>query len=252
MEYVEYLRVRRSLLWHAGILLVLVIGIMALSHDTSVRINGDSGTAHLAAGIHIPVGALAAIAGFFAAIYASSAGTSLNRESLTRDLSWTKPLSRTLLAVHFMLVDAAGVVIAFAIAMAGALAIIVHLQMIPVVDADTAALLALDAGVGVMWYGLLQLLTCGFGPGARALAGILWPIALLLEGLGELPGNFGAIVRGLNVFNPLAYLNNLSGHPNPANDLMRQMPYDMRALTVWLFAFLFCAIAVYVWPRREA
>ena len=253
MEYVEFLRVRRSLLWHAGILAVIVLAVIALGHDTSVHINGSTGSTQLGAGLRLPVGVLATIGGFFAAIYASSLGTSLNRESLTRDLSWTKPLSRTLLAVRFLLLDVAGIVIAFAIAIAGALAVILHLQMVPVVDAATPVQLVLGAGVGVMWYGLLQVLTCAFPPGARALAGILWPIALVLEGLGDLQGNFGAIVRGLNVINPLAYLNDMTGsHTDAAETMIRQIPLEVRTLTVWFCALVFCAIAVALWPRKEA
>jgi hypothetical protein len=254
MEYVEFLRVRRSLLWHAGILAVIVLAIIALGQNTTVNINGTGGgTTHLTAGLQLPIGVLATIGGFFGAIYASSLGTSLNRESLTRDLSWTKPLSRTLLAVRYMLVDVAGVVIGFAIAIVAALAVIVHLQMVPVIDASTPVQLVLGAGIGVMWYALLQLLTCAFPPGARVLAGILWPVAIVLEGLGDLRGTLGAVVRGLNVLNPLAYLNDMIGaKPDQAETMIRQIPLEVRALTVWLLALLFCAIAVAVWPRKEA
>jgi hypothetical protein len=253
MEYVELFRVRRSLIWHAGILAAIVICIMALGGNSAIHINGTSGTTTIAPGVSVPISALATIAGFFAAIYASSVGTSLNRESTTRDISWTKPLSRTLLALRYVLIDVAGVVIAFLIALIGTIAVLSYMHVTPVADAQAPAKLVLGAGVGVMWYGLLQLITCGFGPGARAMAGILWPVALVLEGLGELRGSLGAVIRALDVFNPLAYLNNIgSGPADQAEALLGQISYDTRGLMVWFLAAVFCALAIAIWPRREA
>jgi hypothetical protein len=253
MEYVELLRVRRSLIWHAGILAVLVIGIMALGGNSAIHINGTTGTTTIAPGVSVPIGALATVAAFLAAIYASSIGTSLNRESSTRDISWTKPLSRTLLALRFVLIDVVGVLIAFVVALAGAIAVLVYIHVTPVVDGQTPAQLVLAAGVGVMWYALLQLITCGFGSGARAMAGILWPVALVIEGLGELHGSLGAIIRAVDVFNPLAYLNNMSNGPSDqAEQFLAQMSFETRDLIVWLLAAVFCALAIAIWPRREA
>jgi hypothetical protein len=239
MEYVELLRVQRSLIWHAGILAVLVIGIIALGGHSAIHIAGTTGTTTIAPGVAVPISVLATIAAFFAAIYASSVGTSLNRESSTRDISWTKPLSRTLLALRFVLIDAAAVVVAFLIALAGVIAVLMYMHVTPVADAQTPEELLLGAGVGVMWYGLLQLMTCGFGPGARAMAGILWPVALLLEALGQLQGSIGAMIRAIDVVNPLAYLTNIG--KGPADQAL-----------VWFFAAAFCALAIAIWPRREA
>jgi hypothetical protein len=253
MEYVELLRVRRSLLWHAGILIVIALAIVALGGDSSIHINGTTGTTNIAPGASFQISTLATIAGFFAAIYASSVGTSLNRESTTRDISWTKPLSRTLIALRFVLIDLAGVVVAFLIALAVLIAVLAYLHVTPVADAQAPAKLFLGAGVGVMWYGLVQLITCGFGSGARAMAGILWPVALALEGLGELRGSLGAVIRALDVFNPLAYLNNIGNGPaDQAEALVGQISLATRGITVWFLAAVFCALAIAIWPRREA
>jgi hypothetical protein len=239
MEYVELLRVRRSLIWNAGIMLVVVIGILTLGNDSTIHING--GTTRIAAGVAIPVGVLATIGAFLAAIYASSIGTSLNRESLTRDISWTKPVSRTLLAIRFIGIDLAGVVIAYAVALILIYLALSYMHIAVAGDAHAPAQLLLGCGVGAMWYGLLQLLTCGFGNGARAMAGILWPIALVCQGLGSLGGTIGQTIRAIDVLNPLAYLNNIANAGAEA------------ALgIVWLFALVFCALAVVIWPRREA
>ena len=239
MEYVEFLRVRRSLIWNAGIMLVVVIGILTLGNDSTINING--GTTRIAAGVAIPVGVLATIGAFLAAIYASSIGTSLNRESLTRDISWTKPVSRTVLAIRFIGIDLAGVVIAYAVALVLIYLALAYMHIAVAADAHAPAQLLLGCGVGAMWYGLLQLLTCGFGNGARAMAGILWPIALVCQGLASLGGTIGQTIRAIDVLNPLTYLSSIANAGAEA------------ALgIVWLFALVFCALAVVIWPRREA
>jgi hypothetical protein len=239
MEYVELLRVRRSLIWNAGILAVVVIGILALGSHSTIHVNG--GTTNLAAGASLPVSVLATIGALLAAIYASSIGTSLNRESTTRDISWTKPVSRTMLAIRFVCIDLAGVVIAFAFALILIYLALSYLQISVVGDSHSSGQLVLACGVGAMWYGLLQMVTCGFGPGGRAMAGILWPIALVCQGLAELGGTIGQIVRALDVLNPLSYLNNIAHAGGEAS-----------VGIVWLFALVFCVLAVVIWPRREA
>jgi len=239
MEYVELLRVRRSLIWNAGILAIVVIGILTLGSDSTIHVNG--GTTRIAPGVALPAGVLATIGAFLAAVYASSIGTSLNRESMTRDISWTKPVSRTVLAIRFVCIDLAGVIGAFAFALILIYLALSHLHVAVVADVDTPAQLLLGCGVGAMWYGLLELLTCGFGPGARAMSGILWPVALVCQGLGALGGTIGQTIHALDVLNPLAYLSNIANAGAAAS-----------AGSVWFFALVFCGLAVVIWPRREA
>lgn len=255
MEQVELWRVQRSLLWHAGIVAVIVLVILTLPQVGTVHVEGSGGSTNFAPGSGVPISLLATIAAFFAAIYASSIGTSLNRENATRDLSWTKPLSRTVLALRYVLIDLAGVVIAFAIAMAAAAAIATYMHFPPYFDAQAAEQIAVGIGIGAMWYGLLQVLTCVAPPGARSLAGILWPVALAVGGLSDvLPGSFGEIVRAINVLNPLRYMSSTSIHDaaRASTSLQAPLPADERALIVWCFTLAFCALAIYLWPRKEA
>ncbi len=239
MEYVELLRVRRSLIWNAGILAVVVLGILALGNHSTINVNG--GTTSLAAGAALPAGVLATIGAFLAAIYASSIGTSLNRESSTRDISWTKPVSRTMLAIRFICIDLAGVVIAYAVALILVYLTLSYLHISITDDGHGTAEYVLGCGVGLMWYGLLQLVTCGFGPGGRSMSGILWPIALLCQGLAHLGGPAGQVIRAIDLFNPLSYMDNIT-HGGA----------ETAAVTVWLFALVYCVLAVVIWPRREA
>lgn len=254
MEYVEFWRVRRSLLWHAGILAVIVVVIVSLPQVGTVHVTGPSGSTSFAPGQGAPLSVIAAMAAFFAAIYASSVGTSLNRENGMRDLSWTKPLTRTALALRYIILDLAGVVIAFAIALVALCSIAAYMHFPAYLDGPAPVQIALGIGVGAMWYGLLQVLTCVAPPGARSLAGILWPIAIAVGALSQLAGSFGAIMRVLDVANPLHYLSTTSigGGTHSATAAQAGLPSDERLLIVWCFTLAFCALAVILWPRKEA
>jgi hypothetical protein len=255
MEQVELWRVQRSLLWHAGIVAVIVLVIIALPQVGTVHVEGPHGTTNFAPGSGLPVGVITTIAAFFAAIYASSVGTSFNRENSTLDISWTKPLPRTLLALRYVAIDLAGVVIAYVIAIAAVLAITSYMHFPPFFDAQAPLEIVLGAGVGAMWYGLLQVLTCIAPPAARSLAGILWPVALAVGGLSDvLPGSIGAILRAINLLNPLHYLSSTSVHDDAhaSTSLQAPVPAGEGALIVWCFTLAFCALAIYLWPRKEA
>jgi hypothetical protein len=250
MIYVEYLRVRTSLAWHVGILGLLTLLILATNHNTAVMVNDRPA---VTMGVRISLALLAPIAAFFGAIYASSVGTSLNRENSTRDISWTKPVSRTMLALQYVLVDLAGITIAFTIAMLAVYAVVVRIGAVPVIDESLVPQLALGLGIAAMWYALIQLLTFWFGPAARATGGILWPVALVCLGIAGVPGVYGDLARAINVINPLAYLSNFSVNGNGGHShTLWTLPAETRTLVVWLFTVLFCAIAITFWRRKEA
>jgi hypothetical protein len=248
MERVEFLRMRQALLWHIGILAAIAFLIAMLGgNGTSVNINGST---KFISGMGVPLGALTTIAAFFGAIFASSAGTSLNRENATRDISWTKPISRTALAVRIVAIDLAAVAIAYAAALAAIVAVLTHLHITPFIDAEAVPQLVLGLGIGMMWYAVIQAVSCTLPPGARALAGVMWPIAFTLGLATQVPGVIGEFARIINVVNPLSYLSNTSSgsHVYAA----AAMPANERAAMVWCFTAAFCAVAVVIWPRKEA
>ena len=247
MEYVEFLRIRTSLLWHIGIVAVIALVIAMLGgHDTTVNVNGST---QLMSGTQVPFDTLATIAAFFGAIFASSAGTSLNRENATRDISWTKPLSRSVLAVRIVAIDVAGIAIAYVAALAAIVAVLMHMHIAPFIDAGSATQLALGLGIGMMWYALIQAVSCTLPPGARALGGVMWPIAFAVGLFTHVPGAIGAFARIVNVINPLSYMSNTSSGSHM--DVPAATAADVQAATVWCFTVLFCAIAVMIWPRKE-
>jgi hypothetical protein len=263
MVYVEFLRIRRSLMWHAGIISIVAIGIMLLGLNnvhTDVDINGTHQSASsMVAGMPIPLSVAAGIAAFFGAIFASACGASFNRESLTRDLSWTKPISRTLLALQFALVDLGGVLAAYLFAFLAIVVVMLRYHVAPYADGAFGVELALGVGIGTMWYALLQLITCMFGPAARAMQGVLWPIAFALAGITQIDGTVGRIARAIDVINPLSYMSSSSSTNGTHGDYahvvaspMNAMPSSEKMLFVWFFTIAFTAIAVAIWPKKEA
>jgi len=135
-------------------------------------------------------------------------------------------------------------------------AVLVRMHFVPAIDPQFGPFMALGVGVGLMWYALLQMITCTFGPGARSLGGILWPIAFVALGVADVPGPLGIAARALDVINPLAYMEGFSSTSAHTTTLhtnsLWQFPVEERALIVWFFTVLFCAIAIAIWPRKEA
>jgi hypothetical protein len=255
MEYAEFLRVRGIIKWHLGILAaVLVLGLI-FGHDLTVNVN-DPGGSHLAtvaSGMHVALAWMAPIGMFFAAIFASSAGSSLNREFGLRDIAWTKPLSRSALALRYVLIDVAAVALLFVLTLAVVAALLWRFGVTPYVDAAFVAPALLGCGVSVMWYALVQVLSCRIPSQGMAVGGILWPVALLSLGLADLHNSVGTAARALDVVNPLAYMNGVTlGSHGAVVESLWQLPPQEGALIVWSFSVAFCALAVALWIRREA
>lgn len=255
MEYAEFLRVRRIIRWHLGILAAVLVLALIYGHDMTVNVN-DPGGSHLATvatGMRVALAWMAPVGMFYAAIFASSAGGSLNREFGMRDIAWTKPLSRTALALRYVLIDIGAVVLLYALTLAAVAVLLVRFGVTPYVDAAFAPTVLLGCGVSVMWYALVQLLSCRFPPAGVAVGGILWPVALLCLGLADLHNSIGTVARVLDVVNPLAYMNgvNFSSRGAVVESLWR-LPADESALIVWGFSVAFCILAIALWTRREA
>jgi hypothetical protein len=249
MEFVEVLRIRRALLWHVGIIGAIVLLVISVGgHNASVDINGST---RLMSGMHLPLSFLAVFATFVGAIFASSAGTSLNRENATRELSWTTPLARTLLALRFMLIDMCGIAIAFAAAVLAVVIVLLRMHIVPFADAEAVPELVLGLGIGMMWYALIQAITCTLPQGARALSGAMWPIAFMVGALTHVPGATGALARAVNVLDPLSYVSAASPVAAQAY-AVPPMPAETRALLVWGFTVAFLAVAAAIWPKAEA
>lgn len=253
MELIEFYRARTALYWHLGIVAAVTLLLLMLGHQADIDVTGPGGTSRITSGTVIPLAGVAPIAAFFAAIVASTLGTSLNRENLTREISWTKPLSRTAIALRFVAIDLVAVTIVFVITFLAGAFVLAWMHVQTVIEATFGPMIALSLGVSLMWYALVQALTFWLPPGGRSIGGILWPVALGLAGTAHIDGPAGELARALDVLNPLAYMSGIAhtseGIVEPS---LVAAPIEIRLLAVWLFAAAFCAVAIVLWPKREA
>ena len=249
MLYVEFLRVRKALIWHAGILVAVAIFVMFASMNANVEVNGGVPSAPPP----IPFSVIVSGAFFWGAIFASSIGTSLNREFETYVISWTKPISRQLLALQYILLDMAGVVVAFGLAGLVITLVLKHFNLELYMDERFWITLPMSLGASLMWYALVQLITAPFGPRFRSMAGILWAIAFFCLFGTNIGAGIGMLARTFDIINPLAYIDSFSmtGHDISYHAIW-SMPAEWRTLFVWLWVVAFTAIVVPVWARREA
>jgi hypothetical protein len=253
MPLAELLRVRRVLLWHAVIMVGLVVLVIAFG-GRGVQINIDDTDMR---GQHVAVlGDLFAIAMVVTTVVATWIGLALNVENATRELTWTRPISRTALALRTIAVDLGALALVFAFTVLCELLALAAVGHIPVrVDAHSAAIGFLTAGIVAMWYALLLALSAGVDGRAGAIAGLLWPAALLALTVAEntREGIVHVAALVVNLVNPLAYMNVLvhgsSGEQRTWG--VWQLDPNLRGLIVWLLALALGALAVTIWRRRE-
>ncbi len=251
MELVEVIRLRRWTIWFAAIVLLTGIVISLSAQHAVVHLNEAKVNAV------IPLNILPPIAMFLAMIFATSAGLSLSRESETRALSWTKPLARAAVALRIMAVDAAAVVLVFAFALLVAIGVVITAHGTLVSGpGDFFAVVVLSVGVTLMWYALLELISASVPSVGRNIVGFIWPVAIFFSVINaSVNGVLGMIVRVVNVFNPLAYLNGVSASAAASDSAFGsywQSPLEVRAALVWVLAIAVASAAVALWTRREA
>ncbi|MEO6989994.1 MAG: hypothetical protein ABI346_01060, partial [Candidatus Baltobacteraceae bacterium] len=236
MVYPEYLRVRRVLrtvliVVVVGTLLALIVlaltrghwGSVSFNDGASVRIDSHAAGAHRVSlyealaskGVRIPIAALIGIAGLFSAIVATVLGTSLNRENETLATIWTKPAARFRIALAYAGVDAVGILAAGAISVViGVLSILAFLGVLPLLTFGNGTLqtLLLVTGFAFATYGTISALTSWTRRSGGIVAGLFWPIGLLIYGMMavSVPEGVHATVVAINFLNPLAYLGTVS------------------------------------------
>jgi len=280
MAYVEFLRVRKSFYFFAGIIAamiaVLLVSLFA-SHGGSsnggfrlelgsaiVIQKGADGRLHQVAvnsmsGLNVPLGALFGIAAYCAAVFATVISTSLNRERDGLDFPFTRPVSRQRMALSYFAVDLAAIFAAFAFAF-------VVLCLVPLATAGLLGhitttpqawwILALGLGMSFMWYGTIQAVTAGMRIGGGLIAGGSWAlfgVLLVLPGAQWLGPIVHGVVVALNYVNPLAYFNSI--HENAAHEMTVGSTLGLgiaaRAGLVWIIGIGACAIALTSWKRIE-
>jgi hypothetical protein len=249
MELVEIWRVRQVVLWHLGLTVLVVVALALFAGHANIQIDDNEvGGRHAAA-----LGDLLFMAMAVSTVAASWIGLGLNRDRAQLELLFTRPTPRALLALRFVGIDLAALGIVFAVTLAAVCFLTVAVAHPIVTDENTLGLAFLHTGVVAMWYGLLLVVTAGLEGRGAMIAGLMWPIALILLPLGMARSGFlHAVALVLDVFNPFAYVNtNSTAAGNLVTSGVWQVALPLRALEVWLLAAAFCALAIWIWRRRE-
>lgn len=271
MDYVEFARVRRALTIYAIIIALAAIVTTAsidaaaspdfsghvsivIDSQTKDTISARDALGHFA----IPLGMVFAIAGYCAVVMATIFASSLNKENGGANFVFVKPISRERLALQYMAIDATGIVIAFAIACLatfGTLAGIGKLDRIAL-DGDAVWIGALGLGIAFMWYGIMQAVTASYRGKGGGLVGWSWVVFGVLVAAPSatfLGPAVLALVRVLNVFNPIAYFSALvsSGSTVTVQSVLG-IGLEARVAIAWCIAAIACALAINIWKRVEA
>lgn len=245
MYYVEFLRVRRSLL----IATIAIGGVLALN-----LILFKAGHVDIPARTFtIPLTIVWAFAGFVTSIFASVLGGSLACENDGHlAVAWTKPVSKTKHALIKMAVDLGAIAVLFGIMCAAVFAYfaVTGLSRHLVVPPDAWFQLIRFLIAPAAFYGLTQALTSGLGKQAGLVCGMTWValFALLVLGTLPLPAPYHQLVDFINNANPVIYL------AFNIDDNGAFISYGLAAATVALTAIALCggAAAIYRWQHVEA
>jgi hypothetical protein len=260
MTYPQILRLRKTLTIYGSIIGGLFLIALMIAHSPHAA--SDLSDASKRKLIAIPLSALLFSAAWGAIIYATAISRSLNREYDGVEMVWTKPIARERLALSYILLDFAAIVVAFIAAAALCVLLIASLGLLTHISVDnrTVPTLVIGLGAAFMWYGLMQGLTAGQRFRGGVITGVSWAAAFVFISLAEATQGgiepLHTIFTILNVVNPLAYFSSysLSGygaHPSPV------LPQaiagtEMRMLMTWSLGLIGCAAAIAGWKRLEA
>jgi len=264
MYYKEWLRVRRGLIIFVitlAVLLtlhVLLLPIMGPSNNhlvigAGVQSAGHAARAQASATDLFPLSVFFAIAGVVAAIYAGIYGGSLSEENDGHlALAWTKLVSRTRYALGTMSVDLAFVACIFVLTVLFAAAITAQhgaLRFLTI-DRDAWFNLARFVLLAAAWFGVSQALTASLKERSGTVRGVSVAIAAIFLGLGaaNLPAHWGALVKFVNYFNPLAYATYSDVQTQP---LYPFATWGLNLAALAAIAALGVTLALVQWRRLE-
>ncbi len=258
MEYVEYLRVRKAFFVFAVIVaavtVLIVVSVFAATHGAlggHVVVNGRHVGASEMQSPPIPLGVLLGIAGYAAVVFATICASSLNKEHDGLNFVFVKPVPRSVLALRYVAVDAAGILAAFAYAL-------LVIEVFPLasfgllrdvyVDGRAWWVGGLGLGVAFMWYGLLQAITVQYRGKGGTIVGFSWAffaIMVTVPALTFLGPIVGKLVFVIELFNPLAYFTAIADHPSGyLVSSILGFALETRVALVWAIAGLSIAYAV--------
>jgi len=253
MYYVELLAARHRLGWFS--LAVVLIGLIAV---TTVRlapqISGDSSQ------IAVPVTIVLLGASWFACIMATLVAGTLSRDYSHLPYMWTRPVARVRIALQYIAVDVAAILLAFALLIVVTVATLDAIPRLHVVfDVSAWPTLLRALAVPLMWYGLVEVATSWNGARARAMIGVSWALFWMLALLDafSLPGILGKLLVVLNIFNPMAYLpqthaENVDFQVGVLGLPPLPLTFNEQTALVYTIFVVSCIVAIYAWKRMEA
>jgi hypothetical protein len=243
MYYIEVLRTWRVLLRYlivAGGLYLLAAFLTALYPHVGTA---NGGTQYSAGGHAVGVA-------FICLLFASIAGSSLSRHFDHLDFALTKPRARNAFFATVFGIDVLGLTAFFLTTSLVVLAFHVGLgETHPLVfDASSWFGIALAFGSVLAWYALVQAVSCDRDSARWALSAV-WVTAIGLNILSAVPLGPGlhALIVGLNVINPIAYLTTVpfeaTGAVSPS--------LAAHAVAIYVVAVAAAFVALIRWQRVE-
>lgn len=280
MYYKELLRVRSLLIKFAIVVACIALFVFLLSGHGSVSVNllpeaghhaivasASSGDTNIyAPGIEVhganhgvPFEALPALAAFGAAIFAMILGCCLAYENCGHlEIAWTRPASRIGYATRIMLVDAAGILLAFAFTLLVCAAFVSAKGWWHYFYSGQGLAWTIPGFVvyPFAWYGLIAAVTASVRGGAGLLVGLTWIVASVLVVLRtlKLPPTIHAVVGVVNYFNPMAYgsVSESASHSATAAQNVFMASSGMALAGLAGIAILGVLAALVQWRRLEA
>jgi len=284
--YVEWLRARKRLVIFAGVLATLVVlAILCVEFGyvhSDVNAHGPNHYFYLSSGseksptdqparvaVHdmlqqstIPLDPFLMTASIIAFIFTISLYTSLYAQRESLHLAFTKPLSRTRLALNFFAVDLASIAVLYALVIALGLFTIAAFGALNRIVAPNPGAIVPLAGV-LLLYGLMQASTAWLRRGAGGMVAALWVAFVAVPSLMNTSlVQLNTIARSLWPLDPMRYLSMNASHgvytwgSTAAYGAQTAVwgvggTYEATALLGFSLGIAACAIAIVNWNRVE-
>jgi hypothetical protein len=256
MTYVSYLSARGLL---RNTLIIFLVGALLLAYTCQHALSGHGHFALFHGDDHI-LASITGVAGFFALIVATIRAASLDVLTRTPAITFTRPLSRTNVALQNFGLDAATVLIVWIVAIA------ILIGFVSAIDGfgdlgsplDALEVGALMGSVMLMWYALVTLLSTLIPGRGGAIVGISWAVFAVLPGIAQIdfPQPIAGLIHLLLFVDPLFYLTGWHGSFSFGDHGIEQQKTvihaGIRSAAAAVIGVIALIAAVQVWIRKDA
>lgn len=211
---------------------------------------------------NVPLDMLLMVAGFLSAIMATVFGNALSKENDGHlELPWTKPVSREAYALTGMVVDCAGILSAFSIALITMLLMFAVFAGIPhlITSSQTLLTVAVSVLFPLSWYGLMQGMTASLRRASGLILGLSWPVAFALPPIAQIKWSLQPVLQFFDTFNPIAYFSRSASMSDSGVSSTLTLIHNsslstdaVNAVMLFMLALLGLSAALLQWRRLEA